>query len=320
MTGRSRPAKAWLLIILMRLRGAPALGAAVAAAAAVASPAAVTAHADDDAADDTAPLGAVADQQPSCGDPVSPDFPLTTRLRGGPGTYRAGGAAGEWLLELTNTTGRSCRNIHPVVVLTDRDRKLDAGQVELEFDDGAGRWIDVPFDTTDEDEHIGVFDGGFPGFTVAADRTVTVKVRLAFDSGTAPTEAVVSAAVVQRQPDDGEWVGESNDYRFAIVEAKSKADTDADADTDTGTGTDTDTGTDSDPETGTSVAPEPDAPTGAPDGDRLGDHPRGGLREPPALARTGQDHLPALGAAAGACVLGGAVLVVVARRLRAPRR
>ncbi|WP_344497673.1 hypothetical protein [Streptomyces enissocaesilis] len=296
------------------MRGALALGAA--AATAVVSSAAVTARADDGSSDGVAALGAFADQQPSCGDPASPDFPLTTRLRGGPDTYRAGGAAGEWRLELTNATDRSCRSIHPVVVLTDKDRELDAGQVELEFDDGAGRWIGVPFETTDEDEHIGVFDGGFPGFTVAAGRTVTVKVRLAFDSGTVPTEAVANAAVVQRQPDDGEWVGESNDYRFAVVGAK----------TDTGTGTDThadvDTHADSDPdaETGSPVAPEPDAPTGSPDGHRPGDDPRSGLHEPPALARTGQDHLPVLGALAGAFVLGGAALVAVARRHRAPHR
>ncbi|MGW0562616.1 hypothetical protein ACWDZ4_18825 [Streptomyces sp. NPDC003016] len=296
------------------MRGALALGAA--AAAAVVSSAAVTARAGDGSSDDVAALGTFADQQPSCGDPASPGFPLATRLRGGPGTYRAGGAAGEWRLELTNTTGRSCRNIHPVVVLTDKDRELDAGQVELEFNDGAGRWIGVPFDTTDEDEHIGVFDGGFPGFTVAAGRTVTVKVRLAFDSGTAPTEAVANAAVVQRQPGDGEWVGESNDYRFAVVGAKADADTDADVDTDAGS--------DPDAETGSPVAPEPDDPaddpTDAPDGHRLGDDPGGGLREPPTLARTGQDHLPALGAVAGAFVLGGAALVAVARRHRAPRR
>ncbi|WP_028811629.1 hypothetical protein [Streptomyces flavidovirens] len=295
----------------MRLRIALALGVT---AAALASSGAVAAHAhaDEGAAHFAEPFRAAPDERPSCGDPASSDFPITTRLRGGPDTYRAGGAAGEWSLELTNTTGKSCRNIHPVIVLMDRERELDSGQVELEFQDGAGRWIDVPFHTTDEDEHIGVFDGGFPGFTVAADRTVTVKVRLAFDSDTAPARAVANAAVVQRQRDDGEWVGESNDYRFTITGRGGDRDTGHDTDTDT------DTDTDRDPDPDRSPAPEHDP---APDITLDDGTPR--IREHPhALAMTGRDPGPllALGATAGALLLAGGALVAGSRRLRAPQR
>ncbi|MEV8309008.1 hypothetical protein AB0P36_17035 [Streptomyces flavidovirens] len=284
----------------MRLRIALALGVT---AVALASSGAVAAHADEDAANLAESFRAALDKRPSCGDPASSDFPIATRLRGGPDTYRAGGAAGEWSLELTNTTDESCRNIHPVIVLMDRERELESRQMELEFQDGAGRWIDVPFHTTDEDEHIGVFDGGFPGFTVDADRTVTVKVRLAFYSDTAPARAVANAAVVQRQPDDGEWVGESNDYRFTVTGQDSDTAPDAE--------------TDRDPDPDRSPAPERDP---APDITLDDGTPR--IREHPhALAMTGRDPDPllALGATAGALLLGGGALVAGSRRLRAPQ-
>ncbi|MFE9394524.1 hypothetical protein [Streptomyces flavidovirens] len=290
----------------MRLRIALALGVT---AVALASSGAVAAPADEDAAHLAEPFRVALDKRPSCGDPASSDFPLTTRLRGGPDTYRAGGAAGEWSLELTNTTDESCRNIHPVIVLMDSERELESRQMELEFQDGAGRWIDVPFHTTDEDEHIGVFDGGFPGFTVAADRTVTVKVRLAFDSDTAPARAVANAAVVQRQPDDGEWVGESNDYRFTV--------TGRDGDRDTGHDTDPDAETDRHPDPDRSPAPQRDP---APDITLDDGTPR--IREHPhTLAMTGRDPGPllALGATSGALLLGGGALVAGSRRLRAPQ-
>ncbi|MGC5412675.1 hypothetical protein ACPXCX_54850, partial [Streptomyces sp. DT225] len=77
-------------------------------------------------------------------------------------------------------------------------------------------------------EHIGVFGGegddAFPGFTVPAGRTVTVQVRLAFTSDTSPGRITANAAVVQRRGGgsgaggDGEWVGESEDYPFSVVE------------------------------------------------------------------------------------------------------
>ncbi|GHB28439.1 hypothetical protein [Streptomyces chryseus] len=332
----------------MRLRDALALGVAAASLASPAAAAASLAPADAGAAHraafgagsgvradeepagvraDEEPVGVRADEgpaeyaeplraaaphlRPTCGDPASPDFPITTRLRGGPDSYRAGGAAAEWSLELTNTTGRSCRNIHPVVVLMDGRRQLEPGQVELAFEDSAGRWTDVPIETTDEDEHIGVFDGGVPGFTVGADRTVTVKVRLGFAAGAAPGRAVVTAAVVQRQPADGEWVGASKDYRFTITGREPDADPDreAEADPDREAEADPDPGRSRDP----GRDPEPDATLGP----RIGDDGTPRIRERPhSLAMTGRAPGPllALGATAGALLLGGGVLVALSRR------
>ena len=56
----------------------------------------------------------------------------------------------------------------------------------------------------------------FPGFTVAPGATLSVKMRLAVTSDAVANEVVAHAAVVQRYGDDGDWVGESNDYRFRI--------------------------------------------------------------------------------------------------------
>ena len=173
------------------------------------------------------------------------DFPLTTRLHGGPDSYTAGGGFGTWYLDLTNTTGRTCTGIHPVVVLVDGKRALKPSQPRLEFygtpeatpdgtreatpDGGPDGTPDatpndapdathphpVRFETTDEDELVGAFDG-FPGFTVGPRATVTVKVRLAITSDAVPNDVTANAAVVQRHDGDGDWVGQSNDYRFTI--------------------------------------------------------------------------------------------------------
>ncbi|MGW7055626.1 hypothetical protein [Streptomyces sp. NPDC054887] len=264
-------------------------------------------RADDESAEYAEPLRVAPDLRLTCGDADSPEFPITTRLRGGPDTYRAGGAAGEWSLELTNTTRGTCRNIHPVVVLMDGDRELASEQVELRFRDSSGRWIDVPFETTDEDEHIGVFDGGFPGFTIAADRTVTVKVRLAFDAGAAPARALLNAAVVQRQPADGEWVGASNDYRFTV--ASRDPDREAEAETEP----EPDPGRSRAPGRVPDASPEPDATPGPGTGDDgtplVREHPH-------SLAMTGRGPGPllALGATAGALLLAGVALMTAARR------
>ncbi|MEV0091782.1 hypothetical protein [Streptomyces sp. NPDC050738] len=159
-----------------------------------------------------------ADQAPVCGDTASTEFPVDTKIHGGPTTYNAGGGFKTWYIDMTNTAKETCHNIHPVVVFIDRDRTLKSPQAQMEFyDESAGRWRPIPFEATDEDEHVGVFDDGFPGFVIAAGQTLTVKVRLAFTSDTAPNEIVANAAVVQRQGDDGDWVGESNDYRFTIL-------------------------------------------------------------------------------------------------------
>ncbi|MER5359842.1 hypothetical protein [Streptomyces sp. NPDC002785] len=173
-----------------------------------------------------------ADQQPTCGDPDASDFPISTRIHGGPDTYASGGGYGTWFLDLTNTTTESCRAIHPVLVLTDEDRKLTSDQIQLEFSEQNRPDVEhrVTWETTDQDEHIGVFGGdgadSFDGFTVPAGRTVTVQVRMAFTSDTSPGRITANAAIVQRQhaasggtgKDDGAWVGESDDYPFAVVE------------------------------------------------------------------------------------------------------
>ncbi|MEU8886822.1 hypothetical protein [Streptomyces sp. NPDC048442] len=160
-------------------------------------------------------------QQPSCGDPRSVDFPLGTRIHGGPGTYQPGGDSAEWYLDLTNDTGAACHDIHPVLILVDHSRNLWPDHVRAEFYDTASdTWHPVPFIRTDEDELIGVFGtgggDGTPGFTVGAGRTASVQVRLAFTEAARPNTVVANTAVVQRKGKDGEWVGQSADYRFAV--------------------------------------------------------------------------------------------------------
>lgn len=43
-----------------------------------------------------------------------------------------------------------------------------------------------------------------------------MKVRLALTPDAVPNEVTVNAAIVQRHGDDGDWVGQSNAYRFGI--------------------------------------------------------------------------------------------------------
>lgn len=227
-------------------------------------------------------------------------FPLTTRLRGGPDSYAAGGGFGTWYLDLTNRTGRTCTGIHPVVVLVDGKRALKPSQPRLEFyatpagaPDNAERGADprpVRFETTDQDELVGAFDG-FPGFTVGPRETVSVKVRLAVTSDAVPNDVTVNAAVVQRHEGDGDWVGQSNDYRFTIDAAPGDR-----------------TGT-ADPSA--SAAPDSSVPPGA-DPDSTRDH----LTLADELARTGLTSPPAvtLAATTTAILLAGAVLLVARRR------
>jgi hypothetical protein len=42
-------------------------------------------------------------------------------------------------------------------------------------------------------------------------------VRLALTAGTEPADVVAVAAVVQRRSGDGDWVGESRQYRFTVM-------------------------------------------------------------------------------------------------------
>ncbi|MFD3598096.1 hypothetical protein [Streptomyces sp. NPDC058656] len=175
--------------------------------------------------------------RPTCAEPGGGEFPVRTRIHGGPAEYDAGGGFRTWYIDLTNTTDATCGNIHPVVVLVDGKRALRPEQPRLEFYDG-DRPRPVGFERTDQDENIGVLgspvsraDGSdtdsseadeapFPGFTVAPGATLSVKVRLAVTSDAVANEVVAHAAVVQRQGDDGDdgdWVGQSNDYRFRIL-------------------------------------------------------------------------------------------------------
>ncbi|AZM53461.1 hypothetical protein DMA15_13435 [Streptomyces sp. WAC 01529] len=166
--------------------------------------------------------GVPAVAPPTCATADSAAFPLDTRIHEGPAAYRPGAGPQDWAIDLTNATGEPCAGIHPILVLVDQRQPLRPEQIRLEFHDGA-RWRPVPFERTEQDEHVGVFDDGFAGFTVGPGRTLTVKVRLAFAADTVPTRVVASAAVVQRRGDDGEWVGASNDYAFAVARDESSA-------------------------------------------------------------------------------------------------
>ncbi|MCX4908421.1 hypothetical protein [Streptomyces sp. NBC_00878] len=177
--------------------------------------------------------------RPTCAEPGDREFPLRTRIHGGPAAYDAGGGFRTWYVDLTNTTEATCGNIHPVVVLVDEKRALKPEQPRLEFYDGE-RPRPVTFELTEQDENIGVLgspagtpddsesdsesdSGGeeavFPGFTVAPGATFSVKVRLAVTSDAVANDVVAYAAVVQRHEggNDGDWVGQSNDYRFRIL-------------------------------------------------------------------------------------------------------
>ncbi|MFI5685751.1 hypothetical protein [Streptomyces sp. NPDC051636] len=152
---------------------------------------------------------------PDCAGSDGRAFPISTRIHGGPTSYEAGGGFGTWYVDLTNTTDRACTAVHPVVVLVDDKRALKPEQAQMEFYVGA-RAHPVHFESTDEDELVGAFDDGFPGFAVAPKKTVSVKVRLTVTSDAVPNQVTARAAVVERQGDDGEWVGDSGDYRFGI--------------------------------------------------------------------------------------------------------
>ncbi|WMX46857.1 hypothetical protein [Streptomyces roseicoloratus] len=247
------------------------------------------------------PPGPVA--VPSCGTADAAEFPLKTRIHGGPADYPAGGEFRTWQLDLTNTTVAACRDIHPVLVLTDRDRTLRPTQIRAEFYDADARlWRPVAFEATDRAENVGVFDApvlstavpSFSGFAVPAGRTLTVPVRLSFGADAAPDEVVVSAAVVQKRGGDGDWVGESGDYRLQI----GPADPDAEASPDT----DADAGRTADP----SAPPARTAPAEPGDSE---------------LARTGRESAALRLAPVSAALLtaGGALTYLAWRRRRRPR-
>ncbi|MEU2157774.1 hypothetical protein ABZ532_22675 [Streptomyces sp. NPDC019396] len=168
--------------------------------------------------------------EPFCGNARAQGLPIGTRIEGGPASYRAGSASGAFSVVLTNTTAQPCVHIYPVVVLTGRDHPLTPARIRMEFlDEGRGTWRPVTFVATDEGEAVGAFGGAkgtgkvlaageFEGFVIPARGSVTVSVRLAFPAGDTPADAVVAnAAVVQRRGADGDWVGESADYRFSLL-------------------------------------------------------------------------------------------------------
>ncbi|MFI6442004.1 hypothetical protein [Streptomyces sp. NPDC050759] len=182
------------------------MAAASPATASFAAPPAAAFRAPASPATPVAPVGE------SCA-PTGRTFPLTTRIHGGPAVYEAGGGYRIWYLDLTNTTRHTCAAVHPVVVLVDERHVLKPSQLRLGFYDGP-RTRAVRFESTDEDELVGAFGGA--GFTVGPGKTLTVKVRLALARDAVPNEVTVNAAVVQRRGDDGDWVGQSNAYRFGI--------------------------------------------------------------------------------------------------------
>ncbi|MGK5728637.1 hypothetical protein [Streptomyces sp. URMC 124] len=159
-----------------------------------------------------------------CASPGTPDFPITARLSGGPEAYERGAPPRSWRLELRNDSGAECRAVHPVAVLADRGRALAPGDIRLDFyDPGAARWRPVRFERTDEAENVGVFDGGKDsGFSVPAHGSVPVRVRLGFAAGAPEGPVTANVTAVQRRGDDGDWVGESNDYTFGIGKAPAR--------------------------------------------------------------------------------------------------
>lgn len=250
-----------------------------------------------------------ATPRPTCAAPDTRDFPIKTRIHGGPAAYDVGGDYRTWYIDLSNTTAHTCGGIHPIVVLVDGKRALRPGQARLEFYEGE-RSHPVKFEKSDEAENVGAFDDGFPGFTVGPGRTLTVKVRLSVTSdATAPNDVVANAAVVQRHNDDGDWVGESNDYRFRIEGEEVGEDEGDGSDGGDGGGEGLD---------GTGTG------TGGEDGGDGGDG--SGVRDGAApsadeLARTGPGASHELGVAAGLVLFAvGVTLLAVTRRARLRRR
>ncbi|MFF4230207.1 hypothetical protein [Streptomyces sp. NPDC001820] len=235
-----------------------------------------------------APPGKRPADQPTCGKAPDRDFPIDTRIHGGPPTHHAGGGFETWSVDLANTTGEACQNIHPVIIITGHDPGLTPARITLEFyDDKAALWRPVALETTAEGEVVGVLDddGRFPGFAVPARKSVTAKVRFRLAADAPPNQVTVNAAVVQRQGDDGDWVGESGDYSFAVLGAD-----------------------------GSGTEPSGIAPSRT-DGSRTD----AGVT-PDELAGTGDGSLMRLGGALGAVLLGGGVLLLASRRLRTGRR
>ncbi|WP_329033199.1 hypothetical protein OIE71_11510 [Streptomyces sp. NBC_01725] len=277
--------------------------------------------ADADAGDGAGPG---ADRQPSCGRASDPDFPIDTRIHGGPDEYLPGGPPQTWSIDLTNSTAEACHNIHPVIVLSDRHRSLTAAQVRLQLTDDKGRWRTMSLEKSDEDETIAVLEGGFPGFAVPGRQTVTVRARLAFTAAAVSNSVVANAATVQRRGGDGDWVGESNDYRFSVRGTGPRQDHRTDPGTDSGSdpGTSTSTG---DPSAGPRHEGGKEPGTGEPSGTTAPAPNSEGRKDSSlplgigALADTGSGSLAGPAIAAVVFVVAGAALIVGLRRPRKRR-
>ncbi|MEV6026136.1 hypothetical protein [Streptomyces sp. NPDC052036] len=164
----------------------------------------------------------VAEEQLNCSGTAGHAFPITTRIHGGPGSYKPGGADQTWYIDLTNTTAESCKNIRPVLVLVDTQHMLKDAEPRLMFY-GGDRWHPVTFTRTDRQELVGAFEDGFRGFTVAPRRTLPVKVRFALSDKARPSDVVAKAAVGPKKSSDEGWVGASDDYWFQIEAGESAA-------------------------------------------------------------------------------------------------
>jgi hypothetical protein len=268
-----------------------------------------------------APVTALASPRPACAAPDAHDFPVKTRIHGGPATYDAGGDFQTWYIDLTNTTAHACGSIHPIVVLVDGKRALRPEQARLEFYEGA-RAHPVAFQKSDEDENVGAFDDGFPGFTVGPGRTLTVKVRLSVTSdAAAPNDVVANAALVQRHNDDGDWVGQSNDYRFRIEDENKEKDKEKDKDKEKNKDENSDEGQAESGGGATGGGGDGGKSSAASAGGSGGGVQKDAAPSADELARTGPGAPHALGVAAGVALFtAGAALLAAARRARLRRR
>ncbi|WP_407565122.1 hypothetical protein [Streptomyces sp. 184] len=160
---------------------------------------------------------------PRCGDPGAGRFPVATALRGDGAALRAGGARRGLALRLHNVSDDACRDVHPVAVLShEGGGRLRPDDIRLEFYDAAARrWRSVAFERTGAEESAGVFADGFGGFALPAGGSREVPVRLGFAAGAPTGRVTVNVTTVQRRGDDGEWVGQSDDYHVAIGRGRS---------------------------------------------------------------------------------------------------
>ncbi|GAA4938009.1 hypothetical protein GCM10023237_70240 [Streptomyces coeruleoprunus] len=111
-------------------------------------------------------------------------------------------------------------------------------------------------------------------------------VRLGFTADARPDQVTANAAIVQRRGDDGEWVGESGDYRFAVVPENAEEGEEPDRADETGA-----------------------APSPLPEGEELAG----------TGTRRGHAHLLPLATAATGCLtLGAGALLLAARARRRP--